>query len=77
LQALTLAGYQPTGNIRSRVRMVASLFWGRSSGFQEVFGGTGFLAGAGILAQPGKAVPPEPLAKWRRIFKKSGGPPNS
>jgi hypothetical protein len=24
LQALTLAGYQPTGNIRSRVRMVAS-----------------------------------------------------
>jgi hypothetical protein len=31
---------------------------GRSSGFQEVFGGTGFLSGARIFAQPGKAVPP-------------------
>jgi hypothetical protein len=43
LQALTLAGYQPTGNIRSRVRMVASFYGGpliRVS--KSFFGGTGF-----------------------------------
>jgi hypothetical protein len=28
LQALTLAGYQPTGNIRFRVRTIASFYVG-------------------------------------------------
>ena len=57
LQALTLAGYQPTGNIRSRVRMVASFYGGPLIRVGGVLAAEGAYRWVIFYAtRPGKAV---------------------